>query len=93
MDIDYTFLAHLRGAYTITWRPSSVVRPLAGTFRNRWIDLKLYAHVPLGQRLSGNEFILIQYDSWLGHQGAKTKNTKRTEVMAGSATNFYHRYI
>jgi predicted phosphohydrolase len=47
---------------------SVVVRPLAGTFRV--IDLKLCAHVPLCQRL------LVQSNSWLGHQGAKTKNTK-----------------
>jgi hypothetical protein len=42
------------------------------------------------------KYILARSDSWLGHQGAKTKNTKSAitpEVMAGSAPNFYHRYI
>jgi hypothetical protein len=40
--------------------------------------------------------ISVQSDSWLGHQGGKTKNTKRAvtpEVMAGKAPNFNHRYI
>jgi hypothetical protein len=34
--------------------------------------------------------------SWLGHQGAKTKNTKSSitpEVIAGLAPSFYHWYI
>jgi hypothetical protein len=37
--------------------------------------------------------ILVRSDSWLGHQGAKTKNTKSAvtpELMARSSQNFYH---
>jgi hypothetical protein len=40
--------------------------------------------------------ISVQSDSWLGHQGAKTENTKSAitpELMAGSSPNFYHRYV
>jgi hypothetical protein len=39
------------------------------------------------------DHISVQSDSWLGDQGAKTKNTKSAvnpEVMAGLAPNFYH---
>jgi hypothetical protein len=40
--------------------------------------------------------ISVQSDFWLGHQGAKTENTKSAttpELMAGSSPNFYHGYI
>jgi hypothetical protein len=36
------------------------------------IDLKLCTYVPLGK--SNSDQISVQSDSWLGHQGAKTKN-------------------
>jgi hypothetical protein len=39
------------------------------------IDLKLCTYVPLGMsNLTGQ--ILVQSDSLVGHQGAKTENTK-----------------
>jgi hypothetical protein len=55
------------------------------------IDLNLCTYVPLGKSNSQ-----AKSDSWLGQQGAKTKNTKsaRTpDIIAGSSSNVYHRYI
>jgi hypothetical protein len=66
------------GACTIMWRPFAGMfrrHPLAGMFRNRWSYWpETYTHVPLGRCLSGN--------SWLGHQGAKTKNSFLTSAAA-----------
>jgi hypothetical protein len=44
-------------------------------------------YVPLGK--SNSDQISVQSDSWLGHQGVKTKNTKSAitpELMAGSSS-------
>jgi hypothetical protein len=43
-----------------------------------------------------DQIISVQSDSWLGHQGAKTENTKSAttpELMTGSAPNFYHLHL
>jgi hypothetical protein len=40
--------------------------------------------------------ISVRSDSWLGHQGAKTENTKSAttpELMAGSSPNLFHGYV
>jgi hypothetical protein len=39
--------------------------------------------------------VSVRSDSWLGHQRAKTENTKSAitpEQMIGSSSNFYQRY-
>jgi hypothetical protein len=78
------FLAHLQGAYAIMWRPSSSVST-AHFVTAGAIDPKICTYLPLGK--SNHRPKLVQSDSWLGHQGAKTKNTKSAitpELMAGS---------
>jgi hypothetical protein len=58
----------------------------------RAIDAKLCTYVPIGKSNSQTNFRFSQ----LGHQGAKTKNTKSAvspELMARSSQNFYQRYI
>jgi hypothetical protein len=58
----------------------------------RAIDPKLCTYGPLGK--SNSVKILVQCGSSLGHQGARTENTKSAitpELMPGLSPNFYHR--
>jgi hypothetical protein len=60
------------------------------------VDLVLARFVTAGVIDPFGKLILARSDSWLGHQGAKTQNTKSAvtpEAIAGSAPNFYHGYI
>jgi hypothetical protein len=91
-----TCMRHLRGAYAITWHPSSVASSLSSVSRARFvtagaIDPKLCAYVPLGKSNSQTKF-LSSLILGLATRVPKTENTKRAitpELMAGSSPNFY----
>jgi hypothetical protein len=56
------------------------------------IDLKFCTHLLLGQRLAGTKFgpdLILG----LATRGPKPKSAITPEVMAGSAPNYYHRYV
>jgi hypothetical protein len=73
---DWGMIRALLGQYCLLWGSTA-------TWRQDWGS----CHISVG---CTNQ-ILVRSDSWLGHQGAKTENTKRAitpELIARSSPNF-----
>jgi hypothetical protein len=64
---------NVRWAYTIACR----CLPLAGTFRNRWVYWSESLYICTTRSTPLTDQIFAQSDSCLGHQVAKTENTKK----------------
>jgi hypothetical protein len=77
------------------WRV--VHRPSSSVSRAPFVTARaeaLYICIPRSDDMTDQ--ISVRSDSWLGHQGPKPKTEKcalTPELMAGSAPNYYHRYI